>query len=272
MLFAFDDEGSYFEGLDPESEYSKLSSLKKSQVISGIRGKEYDSCPEVVLDVNKLIDEIGSSKVETSGNNDRGGRGNVIMPNLPAEEDNAGDTAMGSFTDLDSVDWAKTAIEYLFNKGVINGKADGVYDPNDNVTRAEFIKIIVVAMGISGNIADTPFTDVDESEWYAPYIAAAYKGGVVLGAEDGAFYPNASITREDMATILYRALGVKADGKVSLKFTDANSVSDYAKESVGFLASKKIINGFEDGSFGPKKNATRAETAVMVYNAMIMGL
>lgn len=268
MLFAFDDEGSYFEGLDPESEYSKLSALKKSKVISGIRGKVYTTCADVVLDVNELIGKMGDSTDENTSSGGGGGGGRVVMPNPPVEEDKATDAEKSIFNDLDSVSWAKTAIEYLFDKGVVNGKADGVYAPDDNVTRAEFIKIIVVAMGISGDIEDTPFTDVEENEWYAPYIAAAYKGGVVLGAEDGAFYPNASITREDMATILYRALGVKAQDGASLKFIDANSVSDYAKEAVSFLASKKIINGFEDGSFGPKKNATRAETAVMVYNSM----
>ncbi|MBQ3573026.1 MAG: S-layer homology domain-containing protein [Clostridia bacterium] len=278
LLFAFDeeDEGGYFEGLYPESKYASLSSIEKAGVIAGIKGIPYDLCSEVVEIVNDLIDKksggTDNDDDDSSSGKGSGGRGNIVIPNTPIEENKADDVEDSIFNDLSSTEWAKTAIEYLYGKGVVNGKADGVYAPDDNVTRAEFIKIIVAAMGISGDIEDTPFTDVDEKEWYAPYIAAAYKGGVVLGSDNGAFYPNASITREDMATILYRALGVKAESVAALKFADAASVSDYAKEAVGFLTSKKIINGFEDGSFGPKKNATRAETAVMVYNAMTKGL
>ena len=265
---------TYFTGVN-EADFNKLNSVEQASVISDINGNSYETCELVVEDINKLIGE----KLDPSDDDDDdgysgGGRGGVHITSAPVEE-NAGETEEKTevFTDISGVEWAKEAIEYLYDHGIINGKGEGVYAPNDNVTRAEFIKMIAVAMGISGDITQTPFKDVASDSWYAPYVAGAYSAGIVLGDENGYFYPEVNITRQDMATILFRASGGKSEGEVMpMTFTDRNTISDYAAEAVSLFAAKGIINGFEDGRFGAQEYADRAQTAVMLYRAMTLKL
>ena len=159
-----------------------------------------------------------------------------------------------------SYDMRKKAVSLL---GIINQS-----DMNANVTRAEFIKMVMAAMGSKATEAGECFNDVAAEAWYAPYVNAAYFEGLVLGDEKGNFYPEAPITREDMTVILYRALKATAGGSVS--FTDEAEISDYAKTAVEYFASNGIVNGLGDGRFGAKENATRAQTAVIIYRILTM--
>ena len=117
-------------------------------------------------------------------------------------------------------------------------------------------------MGIDKAEYEGTFTDVNTSDWSANFIAAAYGAGLINGA-DGKFRPNDTITREEICKIISSAIKAKAEVK-DLDFADANSISEWAKESVQIAYSLGIVNGMGDGSFAPKHNALREQAFVML--------
>lgn len=173
-----------------------------------------------------------------------------------------------SFTDM-AGHWAKSAVETLVNKGVINGKEEGKFCPEDYVTREEFVKMIVTAFELEAENNST-FSDVPADKWSYTYIGIASKLNIVVG-NNGMFMPTSNITRQDMAVVIYRTLqllGYDATrGNVDVPFTDYDKISDYAKNSVTMLYYSNLISG--DGeNFNPHSNATRAEAAQMIYNVL----
>ena len=179
-----------------------------------------------------------------------------------------------TFSDLDSVPWAKEAIETFASMGVVNGMGDGTFRPNNNITRAEFTKILMMAFELIDENAVSSFSDVKEGAWYYKAIASAEKLGIVKGKGDGTFGVNDEILRQDIAVMLYRTaqyLGIDLDGDVNdITFTDESDISDYAKEAVAAMQKAGIIKGVGDGSFAPKKLATRAEATVMIYRLYML--
>ncbi len=178
-----------------------------------------------------------------------------------------------AFTDLDSVEWARTAITTLAQKGVINGKGNQKFAPLDKVTREEFVKMILVAFDIETDPADLTFEDVDKDAWYYTYVAQAVSYGIINGISDTEFGTGKNITRQDAAVILLRA--IEKDKYVELytvdssfKFNDIDKVSDYAVAAVEALGKAKIFSGKENNMFDPFGQATRAEAAMILYNLL----
>lgn len=174
------------------------------------------------------------------------------------------------FTDLGSVTWAQPAINSMYARGILSGKTATEFAPNDNVTRAEFAKIVVKAFGLEDSgAAVSSFSDVNAGDWYYEYVAAAYNKGIITGYNDGRFGVSDNITRQDMAVIIYRA--AQAAGKsikdvnAEINFADAGSIAGYAKEAVTALQKGGVINGVSDTEFAPTNTATRAQAAKMVY-------
>jgi len=174
-----------------------------------------------------------------------------------------------TFSDISNVKWAKEAIEYLAARGVISGPGDGTFRPNGNVTRAEFIKMLMMALELEDEKAVCTFSDVNEGAWYYKPIATAQKLGIVKGKGDGTFGVNDEILRQDMTVMTYRTeqlLDIDLDDDVNVEpFTDEAEISSYAKEAVTAMQRAGIINGIGDGSFAPKNSVTRAEAAVIIY-------
>ena len=175
------------------------------------------------------------------------------------------------FTDLANVQWAKESINALVEKGVISESTDKKFNPDRNVTREEFVKMIVVAMGVFDKNAVSTLADVDSNEWYAPYIASAEKTGLITGDEKGNFGVGEEISRQDMAVIIYRAMADSAKQGNASGFADDGEIADYAKTAVYSLAEMGIVNGIGDNSFAPFGAATRAMAAKVIYG-MIGGL
>ena len=178
------------------------------------------------------------------------------------------------FTDIEGVTWASEAIIALADKGIINGKETGLFKPDDNVTREEFVKILIGAM----NMADTQysenvFTDVRDSDWFCRYVNIANENHIVNGIGDGKFGVGANITRQDMAVMLYNALVYKQAQITTkqLEFDDVSDISDYAKQAVSALYGMNAINGVSETLFDPLGVATRAQAAKVVY-AVLQGL
>ncbi|KRE47879.1 S-layer homology domain-containing protein [Paenibacillus sp. Soil522] len=180
-----------------------------------------------------------------------------------------------SFNDIASVQaWAGRQIEVIAAKGAIEGKAAGKFAPKNNVTRAEFAKMLVRGLDLENNSATESFDDVKAGDWHAPYVAAAVKLGIIKGRSASKFAPNATITRAEMATMITRALKVTTgaadvlDQKAALKgFADEGKISAALKDGVAFAANHQIVIG-NAGKFLPNNNTTRAEAAVIIYRAL----
>lgn len=174
-----------------------------------------------------------------------------------------------SFSDISAVNWAKGSIEALAAREIVNGVGDSVFAPNNKVTRAEFIKMIIGAFDLGDESAVSSFKDVKSGEWYYPFIASAQKLGIVNGYEDGTFGVGKEISRQEMAAIAYRAAAmanVKLVQKVeAVEFIDRNEIQQYSLKAITAMQQAGIINGMEGNRFAPVNSSTRAEAAKIVY-------
>ena len=158
--------------------------------------------------------------------------------------------------------------------GIIEGYEDNTFRPNQNITRAEFLKILMRALFGELQGAESSFDDVPNSHWACGYIQGALERGIVSGISDRIFSPDTFITREQMATMCARAISV-SDIDVSEKnssegFLDFNDVSLYAKKFVSEMKNWGLMVGDDSGKFNPQNFATRAETAQVIYNVISM--
>ncbi len=162
--------------------------------------------------------------------------------------------------------WAKENILTLYKKGIIKGMSKTIFAPETQVTRAQFIKMLVSSCNISSVSTASPFSDVSETEWFYAPIMAAYDNNIIdKGATS--FSPNEMITREDMATFAYKAAlasNVSFSAEASALFDDHDQIADYAVEAVYAMKSKGIINGMSRTTFAPKGFATRAQAAKII--------
>ena len=176
-------------------------------------------------------------------------------------------TANG-FTDLKG-HWAKNYVLPLYEKGMISGKSEGVFDPEASVTRAEFLTLALKVARIKTKTFESVYADVTEEQWFAKTVTEANNRGIIPAemVVNNAFSPDTPITREEMTAILVSLWegirgNIKTDGKT---FTDQDTISDWASDSVLKAVKLGVVTGNPDGSFAPKNNATRAEMAVMFY-------
>ena len=166
------------------------------------------------------------------------------------------------FADVPADYWAAECINNLKDLGIVNGKTATTFEPESNVTRAEFAKIIALAFGLEATTTESAFTDCTADAWYTPYVIAATEAGYIKGMAEDFYGADENITRQDIATILGRIIG--AEAATELTFTDAADIADYAVDGVAAMVALSVINGYEDGSFRPANNATRAEVAKII--------
>ena len=168
------------------------------------------------------------------------------------------------FNDLDDAAWAKEAISSLYILGIVNGREKTKFDPNGLVSRAEFVKMLVLASGGTDSAATASFSDTAAGDWHYQYIATAVSKGLIKGVGNGKFGTSDTIMRQDMAVMLARALGADVSIAESA-FSDDAYISDYAKGAVGFVQKKGIMNGMGDNRFDPVGKVTRAQAAKVIY-------
>ena len=185
--------------------------------------------------------------------------------------------AQTKLTDIDNIDWAKEQILYLYESGIISGKTETEFYPNDTITREEYVKLLVSAFSLTGDENAAAFSDVDKTAWYAKYISIAVSAGIVSGISEKEFGVGKQITRQDMCVLLKRALdkkGVKLSNSNKyynvFGFADKDDISDYALEAAQILYKNGIIAGIDENTFAPLGNATRAMAAVVIYRALAL--
>jgi hypothetical protein len=161
--------------------------------------------------------------------------------------------------------WAEKYILRLVSLGVVGGYEDGSYRPEAGITRQEFAKMVVLAAGLEAD-AEPELTFADAGEiagWARGYVSAAVNAGIITGVGDNRFAPADSVTRAQAATMIIRALGIEASGTPEA-FADGDAIPEWALSSIQAAVEKAIIDGFEDNTFRPDLNATRAQAAKML--------
>lgn len=256
--------------------FDDLSDANQTKAYQDLVDLSFDDIDDYISEFDKVVKGYAEGKKDSgskgsSGGGSRGGSsgGSVSTVQIVSEEKTDDSSNVAGFTDLKGFEWANDAISYLSKENVISGKAEGIFDPDSPTTRAEFIKMVTLAFGIGEAEYNGTFKDVSADDWFAPYVAAAYKAGIATGTEDGKFLPDEKITRQDMAVLLFRANEMDPSDNEKDVFYDSENISDYAKSAVFALYEKGIVSGDGDGTFAPLRNAIRAEAAQMIYN-MIM--
>lgn len=259
-------------GLDL-TDFNKLSSYKQGEVAQSLMKASPVDTKEIISDLKSAVSDINSeSGSSSSGGGSRGGSGggggsykNDFSVDTQLADNIGNTSAKITFDDINN-HWSKDIVNQLASKGIVNGFEDGNFYPDGYVTRAEFAKLIINALGIQTS-AGNDFSDVNRNDWFYSYVYAAKNASLINGFE-GMFRPDDRITREECAAIIYRAL--VRDGKTpegTYEFSDSDNIADYAKECVSALAASGLLRGDGTG-FAPKSNTTRAEAASMIFNLL----
>ena len=173
-----------------------------------------------------------------------------------------------NFTDVEENGWYHTGVDFMVKNGFMNGVADDAFDVDGNLTRAQLVTILYRIAGEPESTATNPFADVADGQWYTNAVIWAAENGIVKGVNTTTFAPNDQITREQIATILFRyAKAEKVEDKLA-GFPDAEKVSDYAADAMAWAVEQGLINGISESDgktyLAPQETATRAQIAVIL--------
>lgn len=179
------------------------------------------------------------------------------------------EAVLPAFQDLAGFGWAEEAIRYLADEGIVVGDGTGLFHPADNVKRADFVMILIVAFDLEIYTRDS-FVDVKQDAYYYKYISTAKERGVLRETRDNKFFPEEAITRQDAAVFLYRALQAKripvTNGAELSAFSDVNDLDRGAAASMQSLVGAGIISG-SGGKLRPTAPMSRAEMACVLYRS-----
>ena len=256
----------YYSGINSEKQIQTINqNVMEKTPFSGFEA--FRSVFEA--EVKRVKDSSSSSQSQGSGGGSGSSGGGISVGAVSAPVQTAVSEPSGiEFEDMGLAEWARESVMYLYDRNIVAMSEERLFRPNDSITREEFVKLLVMALGEFDENAQADFADVEQRAWYAPYVASAKNAGIAAGDDSGCFGVGRSITREDMAAMIYRAAGDRLQPVQTVDFTDAYEISDYAKESVAALAAAGVINGVGDGRFAPKDTATRAQAAVIIYGLM----
>ena len=173
--------------------------------------------------------------------------------------------AANSFTDVRSTDWFSDAVSYVQERGLMSGTSATHFSPNEPTTRAMLVTILYRAAGQPETTGQSSFADVLARDYFANAVAWASENNIVTGYSRTRFGSNDPVSREQIATLLWRYAGSPSAGSAQ-NFADRNQISDYAADAVNWARANGIVNGRPGNRFDPKENATRAEVATILRN------
>lgn len=234
---------------------------------------------------DRLSERVSNIKPNTSGGTGGSGGGsggssgkntfvppssntNPTVPNSSETVDNDEKVYENNliFKDL-SKHWAKDDIEFMAENGIVNGVDDTTFKPEENITRAEFTKLIVKTMGLSEKDYANTYYDIMSEDWYSGFVQTATDEGYISGF-DGLFRPNDCITREEIAKVIVSAYNSKMNKSLevggAMYYSDFENVSPWAYDYIVAASNEGFINGISETEFAPKQNATRAQAVVML--------
>ena len=172
------------------------------------------------------------------------------------------------FPDVAEGDWFYDAVRYAYENSLMDGVGDNLFAPTSQTTRAQLVTILYRLAGEPEVSGTSGFTDVEADTWYTDAVVWAAENGIVNGVSETEFAPGKDITREQLATILFRyaeAKGYDVSARADLSaYPDADQIQSYAAESVAWAVAEGLIQGFEDNTLRPAGNATRAQIATIL--------
>ncbi len=174
-----------------------------------------------------------------------------------------------TYEDVSDSDWFYDAVVFASDNGLMNGVEEGVFAPGNTVTRAMLVTVLY-RMENEPSASPSTFTDVEKGSWYANAVAWASSNNITSGVNEKEFAPNSNISREQIATMLYRyaiykGYNISSAEKTSLDaYTDSNEVADYANSAFKWAVGESIVSGKSETTLNPKDNATRAEMAALL--------
>lgn len=220
----------------------------------------------------------GDSRTKTQKTSSSGGA--AVIPAISAvtgtaeeneEEEKTEEIKKYSFSDIASYGWAVPSIERLAEKKIISGDGDGRFRPQDNVTREEFVKMMILALDLGEKAEEISFKDVTPDKWYYNYIRGAVYYHLVNGISDDMFGTGKSIKRADVALILDRLLTMygKEYSVKDIVYSDVlKDTAGYAYDAIYRVAEAKLMTGTSETRFEPMRGITRAEAAVVADRLM----
>lgn len=277
----------------PNSTYYGPKSINRV-TIDEVNGKPFDPNATYAVATNNFTAAGGDTYyafARSEGSIDTGYTLDTILMDYIKEELNGvigekyagpdGRITIKYFTDIGNSGY-REGIELAAAAGIINGYADGTFQPNAQVTRAQFITMLYRAAGSptvkipeGKTEIELGFTDADTiSDAYKTAVAWGVENGIIKGYEDNTFRPNQAISRAQMATMLYRYL-VQKDGpasdelKATYNFTDKDDIAAPFVEAVNVMANKGLLKGYADGHFGPDETATRGQAATILVRIFV---
>lgn len=175
-----------------------------------------------------------------------------------------------AYTDLDRNGWYHEYVDWVLKNGVMNGVGGGLFEPNGETTRAMLVMVLYRMAGAPDMAGrESSFTDVSADSWYGAAVIWASENGIVNGVGGGLFDPDASLTREQMAMMLYRFagyLGSNTEKRADLSaYGDADAVSAFAQDAMAWAVAESLVNGRSAAELAPKAGATRAELATILF-------
>ncbi len=174
------------------------------------------------------------------------------------------------FSDVEN-HWAEKEIIRWANEGVVNGYSDGTFKPNKNITRAEFVTMVVRMFDPTSRADISGYLDIPEDAWYYDAMAKAVNMGAIQGSSSTKMNPDKLISRQEAIVILNRILKIMADEEAdSHTFVDSGRIASWARESIVAFVSNEYVNGYSDGSIRPTDNITRAEVVSILSRAIGM--
>ena len=262
---------------------STISKVANSDTIAKAMINEQDKTKFYDFDeIEKYITSYTEPKNSTGGGGGNGGGGGKVSHNsgtigggttMPISKPEPPQTHR-IFSDVDDAYWAKDMIEDLYKKGIVSGKNETEFYPEDSITREEFVKLLVASINVKANGTELAFKDVNADDWFYPYLYIAYNAEIVKGISEDMFGTGESITRQDLAVMTYNAMSVCEidipNNNNDTKFIDEEGISDYAKEAVAALKNAGILSGDENGMFRPTEGTTRAEAAKIIYTVLTL--
>jgi len=172
------------------------------------------------------------------------------------------------FTDVKSTDWFFDSVKYVADNKLMNGVSETEFAPDNTLTRAMLVTVLYRNAGEPATNRSIPFADVDMGAYYANAVSWAKQNGIVSGVTENEFAPDANITREQIATILFRYAQLNGMETMTLEenlhFADSTDISEFAISAMNWAVGKDLIKGKTTSTLNPKDNATRAEIAAIL--------
>lgn len=267
-------------GVDVDAKYGSLSPENVRKLNADVANQTFATIGDIKTCLTNW------KPTETDGNNgDDGGLGGgggglgggstgggmTIGGDLSQIGGSVAPSIVSGFSDLPASHWAYSYMKKLTDLKLLGGYGDGTVKPDAEMTRAEFAKLLVCALGILNEGAECDFADVSKDDWSYKYVATAFEKGIIFGVDAESFGKDSPITREQMAAMICRAAQyakIALEGDEKTEFADFGMISEYAAEAVEALAACGILCGTDGGNFDPHGEATRAAVSKVIVKLL----